>query len=90
MVQWSGKRMKRAERAGSWALRTLEGVRLETYSSVSMGPLFTKDKKMRNAAKLPGGPWRRRGAFAPSCIDNKAVSRGVRVPRLQRGDITAG
>jgi predicted nucleic acid-binding protein len=32
------------------ALRTLDALHLATYLSIEAGPLFTKDKRMRNAA----------------------------------------
>jgi predicted nucleic acid-binding protein len=35
-------------------LRTLDAIHLATYQSVITGPLFTKDKRMRDAAKLLG------------------------------------
>lgn len=35
-------------------LRTLDAIHLATYQSVVTGPLFTKDKRMRDAAKLLG------------------------------------
>ncbi len=33
-------------------LRTLDAIHLATYLSVLTGPLFTKDKRMRNAARM--------------------------------------
>jgi hypothetical protein len=35
-------------------LRTLDAIHLATYGSVVAGPLFTKDKRMRAAARLLG------------------------------------
>ena len=35
-------------------LRTLDAIHLATYQSVVTGPLFTKDKRMQDAAKLLG------------------------------------
>jgi len=35
-------------------LRTLDAIHLATFQSVITGPLFTKDKRMRDAAKLLG------------------------------------
>jgi predicted nucleic acid-binding protein len=35
-------------------LRTLDAIQLATYQSVITGALFTKDKRMRDAAKLLG------------------------------------
>lgn len=34
------------------ALRTLDAIHLATYQSVLTGPLFTRDKRMREAARL--------------------------------------
>ena len=34
------------------ALRTLDAIHLATYLSVLTGPLFTKDKRMRDAARM--------------------------------------
>jgi predicted nucleic acid-binding protein len=34
------------------ALRTLDAIHLATYQSVLTGPLFTKDKRLRKAARL--------------------------------------
>ena len=33
-------------------LRTLDAIHLATYSGLEAGPLFTKDKRMRDAARL--------------------------------------
>ncbi|MDB6093344.1 MAG: PilT protein-like protein [Verrucomicrobia bacterium] len=35
-------------------LRTLDAIHLATFDSVTTGPLFTKDKRMIDAAKLQG------------------------------------
>jgi predicted nucleic acid-binding protein len=35
-------------------LRTLDAIHLATYESVVTGPIFTKDKRMRAAARLLG------------------------------------